>query len=79
MPFRFFFTLGNLSKYGHITLSLSVGILSGLLQYFTKNRAISVQKLGASIKRLKLATYQSKIQNICKYSFEMVNYTYMYR
>ena len=28
-------------------LSLSVGILSGLLQYFQKKKAIFVQKLGA--------------------------------
>ena len=33
------------SKYGHITLKFSVGILSGLLQYFPKNLAILVQKM----------------------------------
>ena len=33
--------------------SLSVGILTGLLQYFPKNRAILVQKLGEEIKLYK--------------------------
>ena len=50
LPFKNknYFTLDNLLKYGHITLKfLSVGISSGLLQYFPKNRAILVQKLGA--------------------------------
>ena len=33
--------------YGNITLKfVSVGILTGLLQYFSKNRAILVQKFG---------------------------------
>ena len=42
-----YFTLDNISKYGHITLKvLSVGIFTGLLQYFPKDRAILVQKLG---------------------------------
>ena len=47
LPFKNknYFTLDNLSKYGHITLSLSVGIFTWLLQYFPKNRAILVQKL----------------------------------
>ena len=39
-------SLDNLSKYGHTKLKLSVGILSGLLQYFQKDRPILVQKLG---------------------------------
>ena len=39
-----YFTLDN---YGNITLKfVSVGILTGLLQYFSKNRAILVQKFG---------------------------------
>ena len=47
LPFKNknYFTLDNLSKYGHITLKLSVGIFTWLLQYFPKNRAILVQKL----------------------------------
>ena len=38
LPFKNknYFTLDNLSKYGHITSSLSVGIFTGLLQYFPK-------------------------------------------
>ena len=48
LPFKNknYFTFDNLSKYGHVTLKF-VGILSGLLQCFPKNRAILVQKLGA--------------------------------
>ena len=36
LPFKnkHYFTLDNLSKYGYITLSLSVGIFTWLLQYF---------------------------------------------
>jgi len=32
-------------SHGHIPLKLSVGIFTGLLQYFPKNRTIFVQKL----------------------------------
>ena len=47
LPFKNknYFTVDNLSKYGHITLSLSAGIFTWLLQYFPKNRAILVQKM----------------------------------
>ena len=47
LPFnnKNYFTLDNLSKYGNITLSLSVVIFNCLLQYFPRNRAILVQKL----------------------------------
>ena len=42
---KYYFTLDNLSNYGHIMLKF-VGRYSGLLQYFPKNRAILVQNWG---------------------------------
>ena len=47
LPFKNnnYFTLDNLSKMDISRQSLSVGIFSGLLQYFPINRDILVQKL----------------------------------
>ena len=48
LPFKStnYFTLDNLSRYGNITLKFVGRYLYFLLQYFSKIRAIIVQKLG---------------------------------